>query len=108
MMDLYDRFYQNTTQFVARHFNSSQEAEAEANRLGGEGFHSHVKEDGTEIFMPFNTHNEYELTLEANNQGIDYEESQSIMGKGVKEDLRDRLRDRLEQLLTTSTTTNSL
>ena len=108
MMDLYDRFYQNTTQFVARHFNSSQEAEAEAQRLGGEGFHTHENENGETIFMPFKTHKEYELTLEASNPGVDYEESQSIMGQGVKEDLRDRLRDRLEQLLTTSTTTNSL
>ncbi len=108
MMDLYDRFYQNTTQFVARHFNSSLEAEAEAQRLGGEGFHTHENENGETIFMPFKTHKEYELTLEASNPGVDYEESQSIMGQGVKEDLRDRLRDRLEQLLTTSTTTNSL
>lgn len=108
MMDLYDRFYQNTTQFVARHFNSSQEAEAEAQRLGGEGFHTHENENGETIFMPFKTHKEYELTLEASNPGVDYEESQSIMGQGVKEDLRDRLRDRLEQLLTSSTTTNSL
>ena len=108
MMDLYDRFYQNTTQFVARHFDSSQEAEAEAIRLGGEGFHTHENDDGETIYMPFKTHKEYELTLEASNPGVDYEESQSIMGQGVKEDLRDRLRDRLEQLLTSSTTTNSL
>jgi len=108
MMDLYDRFYQNTTQFVARHFESSQEAEAEAIRLGGTGFHTHEMENGEVIYMPFKTHKEYELYLEANNPGVDYEESQSITGKGLKEDLRDRLRDRLEQLLTQSTTSNSL
>lgn len=108
MMDLYDRFYQNTSQFVARHFESSQEAEAEAIRLGGTGFHTHEMEDGSIIYMPFSTHKEYELQLEANNPGVDYEESQSITGKGVKEELRDRLRDRLEQLLSQSTTSNGL
>ena len=65
-------------------------------------------EDGSIIYMPFETHKEYELQLEANNPGVDYEESQSITGKGVKEELRDRLRDRLEQLLSQSTTSNGL
>jgi hypothetical protein len=105
MMDLYDRFYQHKEdykEFESEEYETQAQAEARAAELGGSGFHSHVEEDGRTIYMPFETHDEYEMRLEALNPGVDYEED------GVREDLRDRLRNRLEQLLSQSTTTNSL
>ncbi len=101
MMDLYDRFYMGTTEFSPEVFATPEEAEAKAQELGGTGFHSH-EENGITIYMPFTTHEQYEKQLEANNPGVDYEEG------GMREELRDRLRNRLDQLLTQSTTANSL
>lgn len=40
-------------------FTTQEEAEARANELGGEGFHTHEM-DGEVIYMPFETHEEYE------------------------------------------------
>ena len=101
MMDLYDRFYAGTTEFSPEVFATPEQAEAKAQELGGTGFHSH-ETDGKTIYMPFTTHEQYEKQLEANNPGVDYEEG------GMREELRDRLRNRLDQLLTQSTTANSL
>jgi hypothetical protein len=101
MMDLYERFYAETTEFEPEVFATPEEAEARAQQLGGSGFHSHEENDKT-IYMPFTTHEQYEKQLEANNPGTDYEEG------GMREELRDRLRNRLDQLLTQSTTANSL
>lgn len=102
MMDLYDRFYEDTEEFEAEEFETRAEAEARAAELGGSGSHSHL-EDGVRVYMPFTTHDEYEKRLEALSPGTDYEE-----GAGVRQDLRNRLRDRLEQLLSQSTTSNGL
>ena len=101
MMDLYDRFYAGSTEFSPEVFATPEEAEAKAQQLGGTGFHSH-ETDGKTIYMPFTTHEQYEKQLEANNPGVDYEEG------GMREELRDRLRNRLDQVLTQSTTGNSL
>lgn len=101
MMNLYERFYQGTTEFTPEVFATPEEAALRAQQLGGTGFHSH-EENGETIYMPFTTHEQYEKQLEANNPGTDYEEGD------MREELRNRLRDRLDQLLTQSTTENSL
>jgi len=96
-----------TTPFVAEHFATQEEAEAKAVELGGSGFHTHEVNDQT-VYMPFNTHDEYELVLEINNPGVDFEESNSIAGGSVKEELRERIQGRLEELLGNTGTINSL
>ena len=58
--------------------------------------------------MPFNSHAEYELQLEKNNPGVDYEERNSIVGAGIKEIMRDKVRNRLEELLNSTSSENGL
>jgi len=95
------------TPFIAEHFATQAEAEARAVELGGSGYHTH-EVNGETVYMPFNTHDEYELVLERNNPGVDYEESNSIAGGDVKEELRERVKSRLEELLGNTGTINSL
>ena len=58
--------------------------------------------------MPFKTHAEYELQLEKNNPGVDYEERNSINAPGIKEVMRDKVRNRLEELLNSTSSENGL
>ena len=78
-------------------YATADEAEARAESLGGSGFHSHTRDDGTTVFMPFNTHQQYEAAVGVDVDDDDYEE-----------DLRDKLRQRIEELLGSSSTSNSL
>ena len=96
------------TEFVAEEFGTSAEAEARATELGGSGSHSHTLEDGSVVYMPFGTHAEYELQLEKNNPGVDYEERNSIVAPGIKETMRDKVRMRLEELLNSTSSENGL
>jgi hypothetical protein len=96
------------TEFVAEEFGTSAEAEARATELGGSGSHSHTLEDGSVVYMPFSTHAEYELQLEKNNPGVDYEERNSIVAPGIKETMRDKVRMRLEELLNSTSSENGL
>ena len=98
-----DRFMQGTTAFTAEQFPTQEQAEARASELGGSGSHSHTDEDGTTIYMPFNTHEQYEQALESQNQGVDYEED-----TGFEKDVRERLRERMKQLLSSTSSNNSL
>jgi len=118
LLDAYERFEQvfytrpsnllpTTTPFIAEHFATQAEAEARAVELGSSGFHTH-EVNGETVYIPFNTHEEYELVLELNNPGVDYEESNSIAGGSVKEELRERIQSRLEELLGNTGTINSL
>ena len=77
-------------------YDTREEAEAEAQRLGGSGSHSHTGEDGNMIYMPFNTHAEYEAAI-----GIDESEDREF-----RQDMRDKIRKRMLQLLEASTTNN--
>ena len=95
------------TEFVAQDFPTPELAQAEAQRLGGDGFHSHELEDGSIIYMPFPSHREYELRLEIL-RGSDHEERQAINKQGIKEELRDKIAMRLKQLLDSSGSNNSL
>jgi len=77
-----------------RDYPTIEEAEAEARRLGGSGYHSHIREDGLETYMPFATHLEYELaTGERTEADTEF-----------KTEMRDKIRMRLSQLLSASTT----
>lgn len=106
LLDAYERydsvFVAEATEFTAQSYSTEAEAEAEAQRLGGTGTHSHESEDGTVIYMPFTTHEEYELRLEMAT-GQDMEETPNF-----KQDLKVKLRKRLTQLIDSTFTNNSL
>ena len=72
------------------------EAEAEAQRLGGSGYHEHTREDGLVTYMPFATHLEYELATG----------ERSPQDEEFKNEMRDKIRMRLSQLLSQTTTNN--
>jgi len=98
LMDVFER-YQNeqAKDAPAEEFSTQEEAVARAVELGGSGFHSHTMEDGTVVYMPFASHEQYE-------KAIGYEED----GHEFKESVRYKIRERLEQLLNSSSTNNSL
>ena len=77
------------------------EAEAEARRLGGSGYHSHTREDGLVTYMPFATHLEFEQAVQGMS-GADPVEEEFIT------DMKEQLRARMKQLLTSSYSVNSL
>jgi len=77
---------------------TQEEAEAMANALGGSGTHSHTSEEGITIYMPFETHEEYELRVAmAKSEDADF-------GPGLKQ----KIQERLTQLVEGSYTNNSL
>lgn len=93
------------------------EAEARAAQLGGSGYHSHMGEDGVEIFMPFATHEQMLTALiseeqsevesiESEAEEYDLTPEQYKEYEQFKKDMRDKIRQRLEQLLNSSTTDN--
>ena len=69
-----------------------------ANALGGSGTHSHTSEEGITIYMPFTSHEEYELRV-----GMAKSESADF-GPGLKM----KIQERLTQLVEGSYTNNSL
>jgi hypothetical protein len=87
--------YKETFGVESPSYATREEAEAEAQRLGGSGSHSHTTEDGNIVYMPFNTHSEYELALGIDNEEADFEI-----------DMRDKIRKRMLQLIEASTTSN--
>ena len=87
--------YKETFGIKVPSYNTREEAEAEALRLGGSGSHSHNREDGSMEYMPFATHSEYESAI-----GIDNEEAE------FESEMRDKIRKRMLQLIEASTTSN--
>ena len=87
--------YKETFGIKVPSYNTREEAEAEALRLGGSGSHSHNREDGSIEYMPFATHSEYESAI-----GIDNEEAE------FESEMRDKIRKRMLQLIEASTTSN--
>jgi hypothetical protein len=105
LLNVYQRYtdaFDDQEEFTAKRYSTEAEAEAEAQRLGGTGTHSHETEDGTTIYMPFTTHEEYELRMEMVT-GTDMTEA-----PGFKQDLQDKLKERLKQLVDSTYTNNSL
>jgi len=103
LTDYQDRFMQGTTGFTAEQFPTQEQAEARAQQLGGSGSHSHTDENGETIYMPFSTHEQYEQALESQDQGVDYEEDTDF-----EKDVREQLRERMKQLLSSTSSNNSL
>ena len=93
----------DVTEFQAEIFPTQAEAIARAEELGGTGFHTHTDEEGTTIYMPFPTHQEYEMRLERANPDVDYEED-----VGFEKEYREKLRDRMRILIERSYSSNSL
>tara|TARA_R100001463_G_scaffold61165_1_gene113925 strand:+ start:905 stop:2572 length:1668 start_codon:yes stop_codon:yes gene_type:complete len=87
--------YKETFGIEVPSYNTREEAEAEAQRLGGSGSHSHTREDGSIEYMPFATHKEYESAT-----GVDSEEAEFEIK------MRDKIRKRMLQLIEASTTSN--
>ena len=104
LLNVYERYSQVFTEqeYTAMQYSTEAEAQAEANRLGGTGTHSHEQEDGSVIYMPFTTHEEYELRLEMES-GVDMTETPEF-----KTELQDKLKARLKQLVDSTYTNNSL
>ena len=93
LMDLNDRLNVGVEAQELEVYNTQEEAEAVAEAMGGSGSHEHTADSGTVQYMPFTTHDEYKELMGATAPATD---------------LRDKLRDRLEQLMTQSSTSNSL
>jgi hypothetical protein len=81
-------------------YATEAEAEAVAKSLGGSGTHSHENEDGTVIYMPFVTHDEYTEAIEA--------AMEAAQDGSFVEEMRDKIRNRLSSLVESSTTDNGL
>lgn len=105
LLTLYDDYksrFMGEAQYMVEEYETQEQAEARAQELGGSGFHTHMREDGVTIYMPFATHQEYENAMEAD-LGIDVEE--------ITEDferIEDTLKKRIQQLLNGSYSENSL
>ena len=106
LLDAYERynsvFHVDSVEYTIRDYTTEAEAEAEAQRLGGTGTHSHTREDGLVTYMPFATHEEYELRIEMATGEEMHEEPQ------FKEDLKTKLKERLQQLIDSTYSNNSL
>lgn len=106
LLDAYERFNSvfvgDAEEYSVRDYETEAEAEAEANRLGGSGTHTHTREDGLVTYMPFATHQEYELRLEMIT-GRDHEETPDF-----KDKLKNKLMERLNQLIDSTYSNNSL
>lgn len=100
LIDVYEKynaiFGEETV--VTDEYATQQQAEARARELGGTGFHTHVSEEGVEVFMPFATHAEYELRLKV----------LGLSSNDLREDLKEQIKDRLYQLIESTYTENSL
>jgi len=95
-LDKYNMMFDESKQ--APSYATAEEAQAEAERLGGTGIHSHQEEDGSTVYMPFATHEEYESAI-----GVSTTEH-----KLFKTQMRDKIRMRLEELLDSTSTNNGL
>jgi HK97 family phage portal protein len=69
-------------------FSSQAEAEARAEQLGGEGFHTHMTESGETVFMPFASHEEYQAAI---NKGFFLTNKQPQISAAVERGLRNKV-----------------
>jgi len=99
LLDVYERFTGMFTNIdVVDEYATEAQAEARARELGGTGTHSHEQEDGTVIYMPFTTHEEFEMRLRM----------AGLQSNDISEELQEKIKDRLYQLLESSYSENSL
>ena len=78
-------------------YDTVEQAIGRAQELGGDGYHEHTEEDGSLIYMPFPTHEEYLTAIGYKPNSMDAEFSTNM---------REKIKQRLEQLLNSSTTDN--
>jgi len=93
LMRLYDDYAERFIVKGTEEYASAQEAEARAEELGGSGSHSHSREDGTVVYMPFATHSEYE---------------QAVNTEPFAQELKQKLQERMMELLNSTSTSNGL
>ena len=96
VVNKYEEMFGND-QIEAPSYSTEAEAIAEANRLGGTGAHEHVQEDGSSIYMPFETHELYEAAIGMTASEPDF-----------KNNMRDKIRTRLEELMSSTSTNKGL
>jgi len=106
LLDAYERyagvFLMDTETYEVPEYSTQEQAEAEAQRLGGSGFHSHEQEDGTTVYMPFQTHEELEMRMEMM-KGANVEEMPAFKNK-----LKEKIQKRLNQLIDSTYSDNSI
>lgn len=89
------------TQFMkappSEEFPTAEEAIGRAQQLGGTGYHSHTMEDGTVVYMPFPTHEEYETAI-----GFETDPEEQMF----QEEIKETIKTRLTQLLKSTSTNN--
>jgi len=106
LLDAYERytsvFLSDVETYESPQYATQEEAEAEAERMNGSGFHSHEQEDGTTIYMPFATHEELEMRMEML-KGADMEELPAF-----KQNLKEKIQKRLNQIIDSTYSDNSL
>lgn len=106
LLDAYERyssvFLEGVETYEAPEYSTQAEAEAEAQRLGGSGFHSHEEEDGTTVYMPFQTHEELEMRMEMQ-KGVDSEEFPAF-----RQNLKEKIQKRLNQIVDSTYSDNSI
>ena len=100
LLDAYERYNGvfGAETVVTDEYATAELANARAVELGGSGYHSHVSEEGVEVFMPFATHAEYEIRLKM----------QGLTSNDLREDLKSMIKDRLYQIVESGYTENSL
>lgn len=100
LMSLYDdykgRF--NHKEVTIQDYSTEAEAISVAQSLGGDGFHSHTREDGLVTYMPFATHLEYEQAVA----------SSDPQQEEFEADIKDKLQSRMMHLIAGSSSENSL
>ena len=107
LLDAYDRyaasFLEEIETYEPETFETQIEAENYARQLGGTGgFHTHTREDGVTIYMPFNTHEEYEMRMEMA-KGANVEELPQF-----RKNLKEKIQKRLNQLIDSTYSDNSI
>lgn len=102
LLEQYKTKFGSSESVQAPEYATQEQAEAEAQRLGGSGFHSHMKADGSEIFMPFPTHEQYERAVQSQTGVNPNDET------GFEEEVKEQLKERMKQLIDGSYSSNSL
>lgn len=81
-------------------YQTAQQADARAQELGGSGSHEHTLENGDVIYMPFATHDQYQAAIAVISTDEDTEQ--------FEQQIKDSLQDRMMQLISGSSSQNSL
>lgn len=100
LMSLYDDYKGRFSHkdVTIQDYSTEAEAISVAQSLGGDGFHSHTREDGLVTYMPFATHLEYEQAVA----------SSDPQQEEFEADIKDKLQTRMMHLIAGSSSDNSL